>query len=268
MNYVYLGDKRVNVPGNWNELNRSQAIELAKQLSKRMPVAEALQRIWIILLETKKHLWIQWFLLWKATPIERQELDQLSTWVFENKLLTNDVLQYIDLGFTKLYGPGNLFEKTSYLEFIKADAYFKKYNETKNEEYLNQFVASLYRPKKRFIWFYKMIGSYDGDCRIKFNQYVVEQYAKKLKNVPTEVKTVVMWYWIGCMETIVANNRDIFPEQGGEPSQFGWVEALMKQSGGLFGDLDKTMHTRFNTVLIDLKVRNNDAKKLEAQYKK
>lgn len=259
----YLGNTtiKVQLAENWDELSRWQLVELARAFNKEMDIKTAIKKFVFILNATKKSLIRQFVYAFVLTPEERHQEDVIAQWILEPKVLTKDTIKTIKVGRffrTTLYGPGDMLKNTSFIEFIKADAYIKMYQKTKEEKYLNLFVATLYRPA----FDKKHITELPSDIRAKHNDYQVEQMANKLTTVPLEVKTVVIWYFIGCLETIITEFEFLFPEENqAKGNSNSWVETLIRISGEKHGTSEQTAYTNLHTILFDLNLRNMDALK-------
>jgi len=113
-----------------------------------------------------------------------------------NSCLTKNKIKEFRFAKTNYCGPDNELTNLLFGEYIFAETYFTRYQETKNPEWMNKFFAVLYRPLKSK----KEIQSkdYDGDKRIAFNAAAVIRNADRLENMHENYKTACLLFYDGC----------------------------------------------------------------------
>lgn len=110
----------------------------------------------------------------------------------------------IDTNFTRnplpkiknLYGPDDVLTNCTGYEYKEAISSYKKYIDTKNDAYLDELIAILYREKKRFIFVKRHLSSFNGETRRVFtdktNPNFLKKRIQKVSNLPFHVKYGVL----------------------------------------------------------------------------
>jgi hypothetical protein len=106
--------------------------------------------------------------------------------------LVKTVIKYIEVDGEKWYGPGDAMNNCIYEEYIRALVSASEFSETKNISALNKLVATLYRTGGKD-------NAVNGDLRIPFNDFTVDQDAKKLDRIPESVKHVILLQFNGAL---------------------------------------------------------------------
>jgi hypothetical protein len=191
MHDIEFDGKAKKVAATWDELSRRQ-LELllpilygnysdANQL--RIEVLEVLLGVSrpLLLRLTDVHLvqvfWLTDFLLAEPITLTRQLLPEVKP----ARLLPT------------YYGPAAELANVSFLEFAFADAYFVAYANSQQVEWLDQLVATLYRPGRRMV---EALAA--GDRRQPFNEHVIEAQAGRLARLPRLTRLAILTWYRGC----------------------------------------------------------------------
>lgn len=236
-------------PDQWNDLSSSQLVQVAEILHSGALLIDGKLQLLFALLEVKKSGYLKWVFSERVTDVQVCELLQLTDFILKENKLTKNIFPSIRIGLTRYHGPAEKLKNISFGEFIFADAMFIKYHDTKDEKYLDQLIAVLYRLIHPLYWI-----NYDGDKRIRFNKYTIEPRAKRIARIKPGIKQAILLYYDGCRKRIVKENKYVFPEGNGgkKAGQHEMAKLLLELSGSKFGDLKQTEETRMGTILIHL----------------
>ncbi len=112
------------------------------------------------------------------------------------------------IGYRAFHGPNDGLFNTKFGEYIQAHAYFNDFSESGLEHDLDMMIATLYRPKKRFLRWKRRSVNYDGDVRQKFNPNLTEAYALKICKLSFDIKYAIYLYMASC-QYLIANTPNL-----------------------------------------------------------
>lgn len=237
----------VAITDRWNELTCKQILYIALcwqswQLMLKngadMQVAKA--RLFVALINNKTPKQIKELLnLLSIVDFEETNFNPLALtdFIFESNKLTVNQFPVIKIGwFKKLYGPEERLANITINEFSFALNFFNTYNKTGNEEFLNNFVACLYRPT------YKDWED-TGDKRKPFNPFTIEQHLHLVKKMSFAHKQAIYLFFAGSMDSLSNEFKRVFSKAADEKqtsSKQTFLDIILKMSGGKFGNFDQT----------------------------
>lgn len=220
--------KNVTVPtaSNFNELTGDQLLYFIRQKQSGIENEEVLKKTTLYLLGDAV----------KLKKIKQAELIDLSNahaFLFDECDLRKQLIPQItfDTPFRKnvvLYGPDEALTNCRFLEFLKANTYLLQHFKTKKQEYLDKFIACLYRPAKENYDPESVIA--DGDRRERFNDVVIEHRAKTTQWIPAHIKEAIDLFFRGCCLFLQEFFYDAFSGSGGK-NQYG-VHGIIDQLSG------------------------------------
>jgi hypothetical protein len=173
-------------------------------------------------------------------------------------------------GGTTYVGPEDHLGNVILIEFAKADTYYLRYIETKEEIQLNKMIAALYRPAlplwKRLL---------TNDKRKPFNPDTIDEEAKAFENLKKELKQYIILFFIGCKEMLY-NTYELFRNDEDEEGEvkkathektFGWAGIIYDLAETpVFAGLEAAKKANLHTALIYLNKKAIENKKeLERQ---
>lgn len=137
------------------------------------------------------------------------------------KLEVGHIVKNKFLPLQDLYGPGDKLKNLVFEEFMYAESMADKFKKDDNPHYLDQFVAILYRPKKRD-------KTLHGDVREAFNRHSVEERALKIERIDRAAKVAVHLNYLGCKALFPKLYPALFsekdPNAGAARSSFSWLD--------------------------------------------
>lgn len=171
-----------------------------------------------------------------------------------NKIdLTKQLLPKIRVNGRWVYGPNDFLKNISLQEFAFADKAFINFMKTSEQELkesqLTRLVACLYRGKKFFV---KKDKNYKGDERKDFNSYLIGNLENEYKNISLTNKLMVLLYYWGCRNTLVASYPNVFSSGNktkATSNDLGWVGVIFELGGEKLGTIDKVADSNMHFML-------------------
>lgn len=258
MTTIKIGRSFYEIPTEWNELNAQQVLQIIDVFNnKEYGPVEIVLKLMQALLGLDKNK----FSRMKAEDLE--EYLYLAGFLFTNEsYLTKQLFPE----YAQMHGPGDEIDNVVMKEFVFSEHYFMQWQEDKeNEELLNNFIATIYRPVKEN---YDREMDPDGDCRIEFNENVCEWYAKKLiSNWPMNVRMAIAHWYAGSRAKIVDDNPDVFGGSG-EAAKYGLISIIREiAKQGAHGNFEAVENMNMNLVMIELNEIVEEGKRFEQQMK-
>jgi len=220
MNKLYLAKHVVEIPENWQELNREQILKITQVLHSKLSVREAQLRVLKILL---KLTWNQRFLFRFRTDFDQKnQMLMLTDWVFEEVELLKNPFPTLK----KFRGPDDECRNLRFWEFCNADMMYMKFMQTKQIEYLDKLIAILWRREDKEIDLNS--PDYEGDIRERYSDYNLEHRIEKLSRIKQVKKQTILLFWHSCRKLIIENHPDVFDSKNnsGKKNEFGWAGVL------------------------------------------
>lgn len=248
---------KVSFPENWNDLSPKQLLYIANlwqawqlMLKEGISLQSAKAMLFIRLAKFKNRSEKR-ALLKMLSSADFEELDfnplSLVNFIFEtNNLTKNNFKEIRTTIFTKLYGPNDKLSNISINELSFAINYYNQYNSTGNIEYLNLFIACLYRPKNED---YKKTG----DIRKPFILETISMHLKQVEKMSADKKQAVYLFFVGCMDFLSHPFPLVFSRaKEAVSSNQTFLDVILKISGGKFGTFDQTASQNAFIVLKEL----------------
>jgi hypothetical protein len=239
MNTLEIPVKKIFVtyPGEWEEMNREQAIfvggllykmhkkELDVDQFRKLVVDKFIRRVNNIAIhlteDQELDLWGNEYLLAetvnfffkitgkddnvkkknnkKVNGDEGTGEKQAEQWEIMPRF-TKNLIPWFRIGFgRKYYGPGDFMQGMTFSEYKDALSASMKYMETGEDLWLDRLTAILYRRKRPGLRRLKHSADFDGRMRIAYNQGRVEKDAITIKKVPPGIKYMALMYISGCL---------------------------------------------------------------------
>lgn len=259
MRIIELNKRLYSVPENWNELTGPQLLQVMEVLYGNYEVDAARLKLLKILTG------ITWFRFFMAPLAERAEHLHLCHFLINGNDLTRQLLP-VYKGF---HGPADDFNNITGEEYVfSEDFYFKSFEidekartRIMNEQYLNELVAVLYRPKKRG---YDLKLDKDGDARQVFNQNVCAYHAKyTIVKWPLAAKLAVFTWYETCRKNMIDQNPEIFAGGSGEPAKYGLISVMrVIAEGGIHGTFEAVQKMYVKMWMVELNEKAEEAKRV------
>ena len=173
--------------------------------------------------------------------------------IFESPvLLTKNNFPVIKAGSYVLYGPADEMMGMVQKEFIFADAVFAAWVESRDEKYLNELVAILYRPKGKVDVLTK---EYTGDQRCEFNNLSYDLWKSAVAKLPMKIRQAIALFYQGCRQSWEVKYPNVFEKV--EKSDIAhthqsWYDVMRELPGEKFGTISEREYVAIDTVLSEL----------------
>ena len=186
----------------------------------------------------------------------------------------NNLIPWIKLGFSKLYGPGDFLGEMTFAEYKDLLFCCDKYMRTKDEYWLTRMMAISYRKRRFMLGIIKRLPSFDGRTRRKYMPGAVDFNEKRFRNVAEGAKYMFFQYVMGCVYALKTDAGGCGIEIDGKVCAFSMVFNKPKSDlddmdqeddgigltgvimalaeSGVFGDIEKTSSANVWDVLVRL----------------
>lgn len=164
-------------------------------------------------------------------------------------------LKSFRLGIRTYHAPLGLLDKSSFGEMASADNSFIKAN-TNSLPAFAHLAATLYRPKRRFLFFYKLSEKWNGDIREQFNMTRIKSREKKFEKLPLHVLVGVFMYYQSFRENRLMKFKLLFSGSSTSTSgitDLGWAGSLLEISHtSVFGNFQETSRENWQNVVSEM----------------
>jgi hypothetical protein len=196
----------------------------------------------------------------------------------------NFIKNFIPVICGRYYGPKDALQDISFCEYRLAHSHFVSYIESHDEQDLNNLIAVLYRPRKRFLWLRKYLRSYNGQPRIsitsKSNPVHLEQRARRIGKLSIAVRYGIFLYFSGSEHFLVngkptVDGKEIDfsilyekPEDASDSPDIGLIGILYSLAETkVFGSIAETDDQDLYDIMIRLYQVVRQSKAMEAKFK-
>lgn len=269
---VTINDQDITLPQSWNELSLSQQLScyaiIMSGTGWLLEAQELLPAKRILLVQTLLGLDEAFMQQWKADCVAAYEEDGELVFLAElDELLEpSDFLfdiiepeeegaprQYqIKLGLTqcpwprlvrekkggkkKYYlAPTDGLENISFYELCTTFTHFENFLDTKEENHIDELLATLYRPHKPKTKENKRMG-YQGDRRLPLlhHEAMVNKRKRHMASLPQSTKQLLTFWFASCRQSIIENYDSLFSSPiRNENHSHGWGAILLALAGSL-----------------------------------
>ena len=143
-------------------------------------------------------------------------------------------------------------------EFTMANSLLDSYSKTREQKYLDEMVAVLYRPKKWF-WFVRKAFTDNQDPRKKFVNRSLKRRCQIIASLDYEVKYSIFLFFSGVLNSLPLLYPYVYEQQGGTGSEDnGWASLIISLADGKTDDqsLDRVMHSNLYNVFMGLEQKS------------
>lgn len=161
------------------------------------------------------------------------------------------------------YAPADGLHNLSLYELGHAFTKIEAYLRTKNEKYINELLAMIYRPSKPKTD-YNLASNYEGDRRQPYRKHetTVANRQSRIEKMPQAVKQLLVFWFASCRQQIVKRYPTIFT-RGGENTtgnNYGYAALLLNLADGIV-HLDTVSDQNFHNAFTFLSYKE-DMRKL------
>lgn len=250
MRILVIDDTRFKLPQSWNELSDTQLLYVAELCQEQIPKPEFLLKTLLFCTGLRV----------KQNPIRQRYAKKVFRFTNgkQDYVVSPDIIASIYTNFLFLlkenkssdeihyeintkrtkpigiikhqgqsyYGPADSLTNLTVHEFIFSETYYSNWVKTKNNNQLDLFIATLYRPAAED---YNIDDPRTtGDPREEFNDFLIEKRAETLKSLPFHYKTAIRWYYEGSRAYIQKKFMAVHSGGGTPGKQEDVFEGFMK----------------------------------------
>jgi hypothetical protein len=243
MNTVQVGNITRQLPAAWNELASKQLLFIASLLHTEITVAEFRVKVLHRIMKVKTRLFK------RLNPEDVYFLTETLEFLTKDVRLTKQLLPKIG----RYYGPDDSMMSCTFGEFTKAHHRFESWQKTKDEKYLNELAAILYRPKK-FGWFIRKHFTESTDCRVQYLDRTLDKRSNILSCRAKETKYAVYLYFSGCLGALPDQFPHVFKKKSDEGNDSGWIGVILSLADGKTDNesIDKVMNSNLYNVFFGM----------------
>lgn len=262
-NKITFNQKTYTSANSFYELEEKQFIAYAAVLLKKLKMREAIALMVKVLYNIPED---EFF---KLKNFQIAQIGDTISWLFQHHNNTCWVIKKISikqkLGVKKikLYGPANRLANLLIKELRYTELYYNAYIKTNDVNYLNQLIATLYRPKAS--------GILDTDVRIPVAEHDINQRAKVVASLPKKKKHAILINYESCRYFIFQKFPLVFPKQksdglaGPSKSIFDYNSIILSVAGGKFGTMKETENTKVYDFFTHLEEHLEQSEKLKSK---
>jgi hypothetical protein len=288
MNEIQIGKHIFETPESWEEVSKSQALDIAQALINSTTIEDFKSRLMLRWLKLEGNVYSlnnrtyvrkgsksktlrlhrqgkpmfispeDWFMICETLNWMFIDAPDGKTKLFRSRITQNPV-PVIKKGFTKYYGPDDLLSNCSAVEFAKADTRLISFRNTGEEHHLNEMIAVLYRPRRRFRRIARMItGNYNTDRRVKYSDAHLKN-AGNIAKLPFETRYTILIWFEGCCTVMAEKYDQVFSGGASSDDSKGWA-GVFQRIADKATEIESVMEVNIHTLLFDLNERIKQSK--------
>lgn len=279
--FTDLGNKKILCPGSFNELSAKQLTNIIGWLYATDDESRRKYRMLLELFDFNRTRKATWIFKWHLKPLALVEMFPLTDFVFKESDLTKNLLpvvrprrKFFWQKSKELYGPEDRLNNISFIEFIKCERFFKKFQKTREVKHLNSLIAVLYRAKKK-----NYDKEKDLDIRDAYidDNRLIELNAKNVSKVSLNERLAIMHYYMGSRNSIFNSPayKSVFvqvdkvvdvKEKRQIKEENSWEKSLINMATSV-QEIENIANTRLTTVLYYLNEKIENSKRANQPIK-
>lgn len=254
MNQVEIDSKKYFTPSNWNELTKKQVLFVSCLFQGQLTMVDFKLRALFDFLSARPKV------IKRIHPEDAYFLCESLDFLFKEVSLTRNNLPTIKKGGRKYIGPSDAMMNCTFGEFTIANSLLDSFSKTREQKYLDDMVAVLYRPKKWF-WFIRKAFIDNQDPRKKFVNRSLKKRAGTMAKVDYHVKYSVYLFFSGVLNSLPVLYPFVYQQKGDSGSEDnGWASLIISLADGKTDDksLETVMNSNLYNVLIGLNKKSKE----------
>ena len=249
MNQVVIDGKTYLTPSDWNELTKKQVLFVSRLFQGQLSMVDFKLRALFDFLSVRPKVTI------RIHPEDAYFLCESLDFLFKEVSLTRNLLPVIRAGWRTFVGPSDAMMNCTFGEFTMANSLLDSFSKTREQKYLDEMVAVLYRPKKWF-WFIRKAFTDNQDPRKKFVNRSLKKRSTRMAALDYNVKYSVFLFFSGVLNSLPALYPYVYQQKGEDASNEdnGWASLIISLADGKTDDksLEVVMSSNLYNVLIGL----------------
>ena len=254
MNQVEIDGKTYFTPSDWNELTKKQVLFVSRLFQGQLTMVDFKLRALFDFLSAKQKV------TKRIHPEDAYFLCESFEFLFKEVSLTRNLLPVIKTGWRKCIGPSDAMMNCTFGEFTMANSLLDSFSTTREQKYLDEMVAVLYRPRKWF-WFIRKGFTDNQDPRQRFASRSLKSRCKRMDTMDYSIKYSVFLFFSGVLNSLPALYPFVYEQQGDAGSaDNGWALLIISLADGKTDDksLEIVMNSNLYNVLIGLNKKSKE----------
>ena len=258
MNQVEIDGKTYSMPSDWNELTRKQVVFVSRLFQGHLCMADFKLRALFDFLSIRPKI------KKRIHPEDAYFLCESLDFLFKEVSLTRNLLLVIRTGWWKFIGPSDAMMNCTFGEFTMANSMLDAFSKTKEQKYLDEMVAVLYRPRKWF-WFIRKDLTDNQDPRERFVNRSLKKRCSRIASVDYDIKYSVFLFFSGVLNSLPVLYPHVYQQKGDAGSEDnGWASLIISLADGKTDD--KSLETVMNSNLYNVMIGLNKKAKEYHEY--
>lgn len=233
-------------PAQWNQLTLEQLLFVAPRvmlINKSLRLRREL--LYYFLNMKEKHLH-------EMNRSQENALFDAVDWLFKTPQLTKQLIPEVEVLTVMLRGPEDDMKNITVSQFAFADKFMGMFLKTKDEEFLNLLLGTLWVRK--------------GE---KFMKEEIESNAEYIKHLKLDQRLAMLAFFLGCRNKISEGNHEIFKKSTKvNRSKSGWLGFFYELAGPKTGTYNDVAAMNFFEMLGIMRKINEDAREAEKRNKR
>ncbi len=254
MNQIEIDGKTYFTPSDWNELTKKQVLFVSRLFQGQLSIVDFKLRALFDFLSVKPKD------IKRITPEDAYFLCESLDFLFKEVSLTKNLIPVIRTGKRKYLGPADAMMNCTFGEFTMANSLLDSFSRTKEQKYLDEMVAVLYRPRKWF-WFIRKTFTDNQDPRKRFVNRTLKKRCLRISQLDYEAKYSVFLFFSGVLNSLPLLYPYVYQKQGDIGSEDnGWASLIISLADGKTDDksLETVMNSNIYNVFIGLNKKSKE----------
>jgi len=254
MNQVEIDDKTYFLPSDWNELTKKQVLFVSRLFQGQLTMVDFKLKALFNFLSIKPKV------IKRISSEDAHFLCESLDFLLKEVSLTRNNLPVIRIGGRNYIGPSDAMMNCTFGEFTMANSLLDSFSKTKEQKYLDELVAVLYRPKKWF-WFIRNGFTDNQDPRKGFVNRSLKKRCRTISKVDYQVKYSVFLFFSGILNSLPVLYPYVYQQKGDSGSEDnGWASLIISLADGKTDDksLETVMNSNLYNVLIGLNKKSKE----------
>ena len=258
MTQVEIDGKTYLMPSDWNELTRKQVLFVSQLFQGQLTMVDFKLRALFDFLSVRPKV------IKRIHPEDAYFLCEILDFLFKEVSLTRNLLPVIKTGWRNCVGPSDAMMNCTFGEFTMANSLLDSFSKTREQKYLDEMVAVLYRPKKWF-WFIRKAFTDNQDSRKKFVNRSLRKRSIRMAALDYNVKYSVFLFVSGVLNSLPVLYPYVYEQKGETGSEDnGWASLIISLADGKTDD--KSLETVMNSNLYNVFIGLNKKAKEYHEY--
>ena len=242
------------MPSGWNELTQKQVLFVSRLFQGQLSMVDFKLRTLFNFLTVRPKV------LKRIHPEDAYFLCENLDFLFNEVSLTKTLLPVFKTGSRKYFGPSDAMMNCTFGEFTMANSVLDSFSKTREQKYLDEMVAVLYRQRKWF-WLIRKAFTDNQDPRKKFVNRSLKKRCQKIFRLDYEIKYSVFLFFSGVLNSLPVLYPYVYQQnEDAGSADNGWASLIISLADGKTDDksLETVMNSNLYNVLIGLNKKSKE----------